>query len=183
MEHRSSLALGMVLLLCLLGAQPVSAQENGPARINPDQRLGQLRIIERNGTYAVQLREGEPAVPSRRFFEQLREQQAERRANLLFLLFNITSWFNVSWVALGFLGQICFTGRMLVQWIVSEKEGRSVVPTAFWWMSLGGASMLILYFIWRKDIVGVIGQSTGFLIYLRNLRLIVREKRLASQDA
>jgi len=37
--------------------------------------------------------------------------------------------------------------------------------------------MLLLYFIWRKDIVGILGQSTGLFIYLRNLRLIYRERR------
>ncbi|HAI14296.1 MAG TPA: hypothetical protein DCM28_21505, partial [Phycisphaerales bacterium] len=72
------------------------------------------------------------------------------------------------WVAVGLLGQVLFTGRMIVQWIASEKSKRSVVPTAFWWMSLIGASMLITYFIWRKDVVGVLGQATGWFIYVRN---------------
>ena len=87
---------------------------------------------------------------------------------------NVTSPIGIAWVGLGFLGQLMFTGRMLVQWLVSEKEQRSVVPAAFWWMSLLGASMLLVYFIWRRDIVGVIGQTTGWIIYLRNLWLIYR---------
>ena len=87
-------------------------------------------------------------------------------------LLNITSPIGIAWVALGFLGQLLFTGRMLVQWLVSEKHRRSVVPPAFWWMSLGGASMLMVYFLWRRDIVGVVGQTTGWVIYLRNLWLI-----------
>ncbi|HHQ49151.1 MAG TPA: hypothetical protein ENK19_09765 [Acidobacteria bacterium] len=78
------------------------------------------------------------------------------------------------WVALGLLGQVLFTGRMVVQWLVSEKRKRSVVPVIFWWMSLGGATMLLIYFLWRKDIVGVLGQSTGWFIYSRNLWLIYR---------
>jgi lipid-A-disaccharide synthase-like uncharacterized protein len=85
---------------------------------------------------------------------------------------NITSVGGVIWVGLGLLGQVMFTGRMVVQWLVSEKSRRSVVPPAFWWMSLGGATLLLSYFIWRVDIVGVLGQSTGFFIYLRNLWLI-----------
>ena len=89
-------------------------------------------------------------------------------------LLNVTSPIGIAWVALGFLGQLLFTGRMLVQWVVSEKRGRSVVPPVFWWMSLGGASMLLVYFIWRRDIVGVVGQSAGWVIYLRNLWLIYR---------
>ena len=77
---------------------------------------------------------------------------------------------------LGLLGQVLFTGRMVVQWLVSEKQKQSVVPTAFWWMSLIGASMLITYFIWRKDIVGFLGQATGWLIYVRNLWLIYKPR-------
>jgi len=77
----------------------------------------------------------------------------------------------------GLSGQVLFTGRMLVQWVVSERSKRSVVPTAFWWMSLCGASMLVIYFIWRKDIVGVLGQCTGWTIYVRNLWLIYAGQR------
>lgn len=89
-------------------------------------------------------------------------------------LLNISSPLGFAWVALGFLGQLCFTGRMLVQWLASEKQRRSVVPPAFWWMSLVGATMLLAYFAWRRDLVGVIGQSTGWFIYARNLVLIRR---------
>ncbi|MDP6057305.1 MAG: lipid-A-disaccharide synthase N-terminal domain-containing protein [Pirellulaceae bacterium] len=95
---------------------------------------------------------------------------------LLQLLFNISGPIGITWVGLGFLGQAMFTGRMLVQWIVSEKKRQSVVPVAFWWMSLIGGVMLLTYFIWRKDIVGVAGQSTGLLVYGRNLILIRRRR-------
>jgi lipid-A-disaccharide synthase-like uncharacterized protein len=87
-------------------------------------------------------------------------------------LMNITTPAGIAWVALGLLGQVLFAGRMIVQWLISERHRRSVVPTAFWWMSLLGASMLLTYFIWRKDVVGVLGQGTGWLIYIRNLWLI-----------
>jgi len=90
------------------------------------------------------------------------------------VLLNITTPLGIAWVVLGLLGQILFTGRMLVQWLVSERNRRSTVPVAFWWMSLGGATMLLTYFIWRKDIVGVLGQATGWLIYVRNLWMIYR---------
>ena len=93
-----------------------------------------------------------------------------------FKLLNISTPYGIAWVVLGLLGQVLFTGRMVVQWLVSEKEKQSVVPPAFWWMSLIGASMLLTYFIWRKDIVGFLGQGTGWLIYLRNLWLIYRTK-------
>ncbi|GAB4176748.1 MAG: hypothetical protein Fur0032_16810 [Terrimicrobiaceae bacterium] len=87
-------------------------------------------------------------------------------------ILNISSPAGIVWVALGLGGQLLFTGRMLVQWLVSEKSRRSVVPVSFWWMSLIGSSMLLVYFIWRRDIVGIIGQGTGWIIYIRNLVLI-----------
>lgn len=93
---------------------------------------------------------------------------------------NITSPIGIAWVVMGLVGQLMFTGRMLVQWLVSERAKKSVVPTAFWWMSLVGASMLLTYFIWRKDVVGVLGQATGWIIYIRNLWLIHRGDRAPS---
>jgi lipid-A-disaccharide synthase-like uncharacterized protein len=100
-----------------------------------------------------------------------------RKRRLLYRILNITSPVGIAWIVLGLLGQVVFAGRMILQWIVSEKEKRSVVPVAFWWMSLLGASMLLVYFVWRRDIVGVLGQSTGWVIYCRNLLLIYRESR------
>lgn len=92
-------------------------------------------------------------------------------------IFNITSPVGLAWVALGLGGQLLFTGRMLVQWFASEKKQRSVIPVAFWWMSLIGSTMLLVYFIWRRDIVGIIGQATGWVIYIRNLVLIHKSRR------
>lgn len=88
------------------------------------------------------------------------------------VLLNVSSPAGFLWVAIGLLGQLLFTGRMLVQWLISEKHRRSVVPTAFWWMSLIGATMLLVYFIWRKEPIGILGQATGWFIYVRNLWLI-----------
>lgn len=101
-------------------------------------------------------------------------QGARRSAPPLFFrrVFNLTSWTGVFWVGIGLLGQVLFTGRMLIQWLASEKQQRSVIPVSFWWLSLAGASMLIIYFTWRVDAVGILGQSTGWFIYLRNLWLI-----------
>lgn len=101
-----------------------------------------------------------------------------RDRTLLFRVFNITSAAGIAWVALGLAGQVLFAGRMVVQWVVSERSRRSVVPTVFWWMSLGGASILLTYFVWRRDIVGVLGQGMGWLIYGRNLWLIHRGPRV-----
>jgi lipid-A-disaccharide synthase-like uncharacterized protein len=90
----------------------------------------------------------------------------------IYRIFDVTSLTGVMWVIFGFVGQAIFTGRMIVQWRASEKARSSVVPPIFWWLSILGASMLMIYFIWRKDIVGFLGQSTGWFIYLRNLWFI-----------
>ncbi len=100
----------------------------------------------------------------------------QRSQGWLSAIFNITSPIGLCWVALGLGGQLLFTGRMLVQWLASEKSRRSVIPISFWWMSLIGSTMLLVYFIWRRDIVGIIGQATGWVIYIRNLVLIRRSR-------
>lgn len=100
-----------------------------------------------------------------------------RGRRFFYRLLNITGPIGIAWVLLGLVGQVAFAGRMVLQWLVSEKEKRSVVPVAFWWMSLTGASMMLIYFIWRRDIIGVLGQTTGWMIYVRNLWLIYREAR------
>ena len=84
---------------------------------------------------------------------------------------------NTFWLVLGFCAQAMFSARFLVQWIASEKAGKSVVPELFWYFSIGGAAMLLAYAIYRKDPVFILGQSMGFLIYGRNLYLIYREKK------
>ncbi len=91
--------------------------------------------------------------------------------------FNITGWGTFWWITIGLVGQAAFFGRMFVQWIISERSQISTVPEIFWWFSFIGGVCLFIYFVWRKDIVGVTGQSTGVVIYARNLRLIHKEKR------
>ena len=81
------------------------------------------------------------------------------------------------WVLLGYVAQIMFTMRFLVQWIASERAGKSVVPTSFWLFSIGGGFLLFVYALYRKDPVFILGQGLGFFIYLRNLYFILRERR------
>lgn len=78
------------------------------------------------------------------------------------------------WLAIGFAGQLLFSSRFVIQWIASERSGRSVVPLAFWWFSLAGGVTLLAYALWREDPVFAIGQASGLLIYARNLVLIGR---------
>lgn len=75
------------------------------------------------------------------------------------------------WIAFGLLGQAFFFSRFLVQWLASEKAGESVFPMAFWYLSLSGGMLLLIYAIYRQDPVFILGQSTGTFIYLRNIHL------------
>jgi lipid-A-disaccharide synthase-like uncharacterized protein len=79
---------------------------------------------------------------------------------------------------LGLVGQVSFFSRFLVQWIVSEKKGESVVPVAFWYLSLGGGVLMLIYAIWRRDPIFTMGQSVGIFVYTRNLMLIYKRKRI-----
>jgi lipid-A-disaccharide synthase-like uncharacterized protein len=82
------------------------------------------------------------------------------------------------WIALGFLAQALFTMRFAVQWIASERAGRSVVPMAFWVFSIGGGLLLLIYALHRRDPVFIAGQGLGVFIYLRNLQFVLRERKL-----
>ena len=83
------------------------------------------------------------------------------------------------WIGIGFLGQAFFTSRFLVQWIISERRRESVIPIAFWWLSLLGGSTLLTYAIWRQDPVFILGQGTALVVYIRNLILIRKRKGVA----
>lgn len=84
------------------------------------------------------------------------------------------------WLAFGLIGQGLFSARFLLQWLASEKEKRSVIPLGFWYLSTIGGITLLFYAIHKQDPVFILGQSTGVIIYLRNLYLIHREKKLTN---
>ena len=81
------------------------------------------------------------------------------------------------WVVLGFVAQGLFTMRFLVQWIASERAGRSVIPLAFWLFSIGGGLLLLVYALYRKDPVFIAGQAFGVFVYVRNLYFVLRERK------
>lgn len=119
-----------------------------------------------------------------RFGDRIYYDATRPSPNHLFRLFNITSLSSMAWVLLGLGGQAAFSGRMLLQWVLSEKQGKSVVPPVFWWLSLCGGAAMFAYFVWRQDLIGVMGQSAGVVVYARNLRLIYKQRRrLASAQA
>jgi len=82
------------------------------------------------------------------------------------------------WLIVGFIGQIMFSMRFLIQWFVSEKKKKSVIPISFWYFSIAGGVLLLSYAIFRKDPVFMLGQSVGVVIYLRNLYLIHKKRQV-----
>ena len=167
-----------ILATLALAPAPVAAQG-----VDLQERLSKVRVVEEQKQLVVEVaaENGTRTLSPDEFVRAIREAQKEQQANFLYSLFNITTPWGILWVSVGFLGQALFTFRMVLQWLVSEKHKRSVVPVGFWWGSLFGGMMLFAYFVWRKDIVGIVGQSTGVFVYARNLILIYRHQRAAEE--
>src|SRR6202008_2804620 len=85
------------------------------------------------------------------------------------------------WLAFGLIAQLFFTARFLVQWIASERAGNSVVPMAFWFCSMGGGLMTLVYGIVKREPVIILGQSMATIIYLRNIMLIWKNRGSSSK--
>jgi lipid-A-disaccharide synthase-like uncharacterized protein len=83
------------------------------------------------------------------------------------------------WVLLGYAGQSLFSMRFLVQWVASERVGRSVIPVAFWFFSIGGGMLLFVYALYIRDPVFILGQGLGLFVYLRNVYFVFRERKAA----
>src|SRR5581483_10164143 len=81
------------------------------------------------------------------------------------------------WVAFGLLGQVVFGARFIVQWIASERKRESHIPIVFWYISIAGGIILTAYAIHKRDIVFIIGQGAGLVVYVRNLMLIYAHRR------
>jgi lipid-A-disaccharide synthase-like uncharacterized protein len=91
--------------------------------------------------------------------------------------FGIDSASDLAWLIVGLFAQIMFSLRFIIQWLSSEKEKRSVIPTAFWWFSLFGGLTLFVYGLHRREPVLILGQAMGVVIYARNIALIYRSQR------
>jgi lipid-A-disaccharide synthase-like uncharacterized protein len=85
------------------------------------------------------------------------------------------------WLAFGLIAQLLFTARFLVQWISSERAGQSVVPMAFWFFSMAGGLMTLVYGIAKREPVIIVGQSMATFVYIRNIMLIVKHRASGSQ--
>ncbi len=84
--------------------------------------------------------------------------------------------FSTFMIIVGFAGQAMFSGRFLIQWIMSEKNKKSIVPYAFWIFSILGGALLLIYAIYKKDPVIIVGQLFGLIVYIRNLIIIKNSK-------
>jgi len=87
------------------------------------------------------------------------------------------------WLIIGFIGQTIFASRFLIQWIVSERASKSIIPNIFWWISIAGSLILLSYAIHKQDPVFIVGQSCGFLIYSRNLYLIWQDNKASKKNS
>jgi lipid-A-disaccharide synthase-like uncharacterized protein len=85
------------------------------------------------------------------------------------------------WIALGFLAQLLFTARFLVQWIESERQNKMVIPIAFWFFSIGGGLLLLVYAVHRRDPVFIAGQAFGVFVYARNLYFELRDRQTVAE--
>lgn len=91
---------------------------------------------------------------------------------------------SLSWIhILGFIGQGVFFSRFALQWIVSEKRGESVIPIGFWWCSIVGGTLTLVYAILIAAPPIILGQLFGNVVYTRNLILIYRKRRLEAEAA
>jgi lipid-A-disaccharide synthase-like uncharacterized protein len=84
------------------------------------------------------------------------------------------------WIIIGFIGQFIFGMRFIVQWLYSEIQKKSIIPISFWYLSLLGTIILLVYSIHKNDIVFIAGFSLNMLIYVRNLMLIHSKKKTSS---
>ena len=84
------------------------------------------------------------------------------------------------WLFFGFVGQSLFAARFVVQWIISEKMKKSVIPVQFWYLSIAGGAILFIYVLHLRDPVLIVGQFAGLFIYARNLYFISRSKKTES---
>jgi lipid-A-disaccharide synthase-like uncharacterized protein len=82
----------------------------------------------------------------------------------------------VIWVSFGTLGQLIFFSRWIIQWFKSEKSKTSLIPVAFWWCSLIGGIITLIYAHHIGSFPFMLAQAIGLIVYSRNLLLIYRVK-------
>jgi lipid-A-disaccharide synthase-like uncharacterized protein len=81
------------------------------------------------------------------------------------------------WLTIGLAGQCLFMARFIVQWIHSERHQQSLIPVSFWYLSLLGGLIVLTYGLHKLDLVIILGQLPGTIVYSRNLVLIHRNNK------
>lgn len=94
----------------------------------------------------------------------------------------LMSYNEIIWMIIGFLGQTIFFSRWLVQWIYSEKYGKSTIPISFWWLSFFGGLITFFYAFNIKSFPFMFAQFIGLIVYIRNLYLLLSKKNLKKND-
>ena len=88
-----------------------------------------------------------------------------------------------AWTLVGVVGQTIFGLRFIVQWLASERAGRTVIPLSFWLLSIAGSAIVLIYGIHKREPVVILSQLMGLPIYFRNLALIAKERRARGKVA
>ncbi len=174
MKRRSQIWLAAVLLLIAGARTGVAFQGDAPAapaavriRASDGTTAWYEPAADGSGVYILSPTLNPPAADWP-FLSLFYAQGRSTRAIALFLF--------------GLLGQAMFMGRFALQWIASERRGRSIVPLGFWWLSLAGASILLAYFILQGEPIGILGQALGWPIYLRNVYMVLRDREAGRVD-
>ena len=81
------------------------------------------------------------------------------------------------WKVIGYAGNAAFGARFIIQWIASERAGKSIIPVQFWFMSIIGSVILAIYAFHTGDLVVIFAFAPNSLIYIRNLMLLHKEKK------
>jgi len=180
-----------LVLVCVAAALAYGAGEPAPEGAALGAVLREAAQAHARGdaaTARAKLREAAQAIDREGFHHRLaaagtaydRGEWSEARARLKSATWLVEPYF---WFGLGFVAQLLFSARFIVQWIASERKGKSYFPMAFWYFSLAGSALLLTYSIWRQDPVFILGQSFNSVIYVRNLMLIFRQRAAEAKEA
>jgi lipid-A-disaccharide synthase-like uncharacterized protein len=178
--------LAALLLLALLGGAVPAADSplvHGSAWTSADIPLLEQRMHE-----AARRESFEEAARCRDLIQQIRVEGStvwyEGRGHMNRVLFAVWGLGITGWKILGYCGILMFGGRWLVQAWYRKRTGRSDMPTAFWMISVAGAGMVTMYFIWGKnDSIGIIGNALPAGVALYNLVQDLRQRRRAARPA
>ena len=154
---------------------PVATAVNVEVKL-PDSQA-HVFLDRQEGRFAYLIQRSDASLERVSPEEMARRMYDDEKAEEGGLALNLHNPVLLIWLGIGLVGQVLFTGRMVVQYVASHRQGKSVVPPLFWWMSLVGSVLLLAYFLWRRDPIGLLGQAFGSFVYLKNILWIGAEAR------